>query len=94
MALHRICAVRDIQIEEFMRPFTTPAVGGATRSFSDEVNRNAPDNPMSQHPADYHLYEVGTFDTLTGEISPLPSPGTRLLLRGEDAIHKPAPPLS
>lgn len=88
MALHRICAVRDIQIEEFMRPFTTPAIGGATRSFSDEVNRTAPDNPMSQHPADYHLYELGTFDTETGAIAPLPGPGTRLLLRGEDTLTK------
>lgn len=88
MALHRIVAVRDIQIEEFLRPFTTPAIGGATRSFTDEVNRVDRENPMNQHPADYHLYELGTFDTSTGEIQPLPSPGTRLLLRGEDAVSK------
>lgn len=91
MALHRICAVRDIQIEEFMRPFTTPAVGGATRSFSDEVNRVDRDNPMNQHPADYHLYELGTFNTETGEIAPLPAPGSRLLLRGEDIVNKAQP---
>lgn len=91
MALHRIVAVRDIQIEEFMRPFTVPAIGGATRSFTDEVNRNAPDNQMHQHPADYHLYEVGTFDTQTGEVLPLPAPGSRLLLRGEDAQVKNQP---
>lgn len=87
MALHRIVAVRDIQIEEYLRPFTVPAIGGATRSFTDEVNRTAPDNPMSQHPADYHLFELGTFDTQTGEIFPLPTP-PRLLLRGEDALNK------
>lgn len=87
MALHKIVAVRDIQLEEFLRPFTTPAIGGAIRSFTDEVNRTAPDNPMSQHPADYHLYELGTFDTLTGEILPLSSP-PRILLRGEDATPK------
>lgn len=87
MALHRICAIRDIQIEEFHRPFTTPAIGGATRSFTDEVNRNAPDNPMYQHPADFELYEVGTFDTLTGELSPLPTP-PRLLSRGGDVSTK------
>lgn len=88
MALHRIVAVRDIQIEEFLRPFTTPAIGGASRSFTDEINRVDRDNPMNQHPADYHLYELGTFNTETGEISPLPSPGTRLLLRGEDVYAK------
>lgn len=90
MAHHRIVAVRDIQIEEFLRPFTTPAVGGATRSFSDEVNRTAPDNPMSQHPADYHLYEIGTFNTETGELAPLIP--IRLLLRGEDTIIKETTP--
>lgn len=88
MALHRIVAVRDIQIEEFLRPFTTPAIGGASRSFTDEINRVDRDNPMNQHPADFHLYELGTFNTETGEISPLLSPGTRLLLRGEDVYTK------
>lgn len=87
MATHRILAVRDIQMEEFHRPFTVPAVGGGVRSFTDEVNRVAQDNPMNQHPADYHLYEVGTFDTETGEITRLPQ--TRLLARGEDVLTKP-----
>lgn len=86
MALHKIVAVRDIQIEEFSRPFTVPAVGGAIRSFSDEINRADRENPMHQHPADYHLYELGSFDTETGEILPLNQ--TRLLLRGEEAIRK------
>lgn len=89
MAIHRIVAVRDIQIEEFLRPFTTPAIGGATRSFTDEVNRVDRDNPMHQHPADYHLFELGTFDTQTGEIFALSGP-PRLLLRGEDVINKDA----
>lgn len=86
MAQHKICAVRDIQIEEFMRPFTTPAVGGAIRSFADEVNRSAQDNPMNQHPSDFHLYELGTFDPRTGEITSLTP--IRILSRGEDALLK------
>lgn len=89
MATHKILAVRDIQMEEYHRPFTVPATGGGVRSFTDEINRASPDNPMHAHPSDYHLYEIGTFDTDTGEITRLSN--IRLLARGEDVLIKQAP---
>lgn len=63
-----ICvAVRDRQLDAFMRPFFMQATGQAIRAFSDEINRNAPDNPLAQHPEDYDLYQLATFDEDLGE---------------------------
>lgn len=79
-----VCSVFDTAIGAYMRPFVTPATGGAIRSFTDEVNRVAADNEMNKHASDYHLYELGSFDDSTGRLTPLESP--RLLIRGNDAL--------
>jgi len=61
-----VCAVMDRAVQTFNRPFYVPHVGAATRSFMDEVNRNAPDNPMNAHPEDFELYRLALFDEETG----------------------------
>lgn len=83
---HIILSVLDTAMQQYMNPFTSPAVGGAIRSFTDEVNRDQPDNLMHRHPTDYHLYEIGKFNPITGVITPTSPP--RLLLRAEDAQLK------
>lgn len=82
--LMSIVAVRDSAIGQYMNPFVTPAVGGAIRSFSDEVNRVDASNAMNKHPSDYELYELATYSPDTGVIVPM-SP--RLLLRGKDCLN-------
>lgn len=61
-----IIAVRDRQLNAFMRPFTAQTAGQAIRSFRDEINR--PDSELNRHPEDYELYRLGTFNEQTGEI--------------------------
>lgn len=61
-----IVAVRDRAVDAFLRPFAAPSVGAAIRSFSDEINRNAPDNQMANHPEDYDLYQLAEWDENTG----------------------------
>lgn len=61
-----IVAVRDRASDSYGAPFMVVARGQAIRSFSDEVNRSASDNPLYQHPEDFDLYELGTFDDSTG----------------------------
>jgi len=56
--------IRDSASEAFMRPFFAQSKGSAIRSFSDMVNGS--DHPISDHPADYTLFEVGEFDEMTG----------------------------
>lgn len=63
---HIIVAVRDRQLDAFMRPFTAATIGQAVRAFSDEVNRQG--SELNQHPEDYELYEIGQFDDDTGAL--------------------------
>ena len=48
-----VCSIRDRGAEAFGRPFFTPAIGVAIRSFQDEVNRKAEDSQIYLHPDDF-----------------------------------------
>lgn len=66
MAKVNVVAVRDRAVQAFSRPFFVPSIAAAVRSFTDEVNRNAEDNPMNKHPDDYELWELAWFDEESG----------------------------
>lgn len=61
-----LCTVKDRAADAFGRPMFVPSVGVAIRSFSDEVNRDDPENQLNRHPDDFDLYELGEFDDNTG----------------------------
>lgn len=63
-------SVRDLKAEAFGAPFFVQNIGIATRSFTDEVNREAPDNMYWKHADDFQLFEVGEFDDQTGTMKP------------------------
>lgn len=68
----KIISVRDRAVDSFGSPFVVTNLGGAIRSFGDEVKRpHSPErpNPYNQHPEDYDLYCLGEFDSDTGEFS-------------------------
>lgn len=69
MAKLTVFAVRDRALDAFMRPFFMPTEGMAIRSFQDEVNRKDENNPLAQHPEDYDLYTLGTFDEDRGHFT-------------------------
>lgn len=62
-----VLSVYDRAAATYGRPLFAAAVGAAMRSFQDEVNRPAEDNPMYKHPGDFDLVELGTFDDQTGK---------------------------
>lgn len=70
----QIYAVYDSAAGCFNRPFFLPSNGVAVRSFTDEVNRDAPDNSLFHHASDFVLHCFGSFDDNSGvfEISPRP----------------------
>ncbi|QXP44315.1 MAG: nonstructural protein [Arizlama microvirus] len=78
-----VVAVYDSAVHSYGQPFFVPAVGAALRSFIDEVNRAAPDNMLYQHPEDYELFVLATFDDEAG-IFEIPEEGMRNLARGKD----------
>lgn len=65
--IRQVVAVKDSAAETFGQPFFVSAVGAAVRSFQDEVNRSAADNPVYQHPEHFSLWRLGTFDDVSGE---------------------------
>lgn len=69
-----IVAVRDKKAESYGRPFVSPTAGMAIRSFSDECQRQAEDNPMYKHPSDFALYKIADYEDETAMVSALPSP--------------------
>lgn len=78
-------AVYDHKAEFYGVPFFMQQVGLAVRAFSDLVNDR--DTTVSRHPADYSLFEIGTFDDSTGTMETIIP--HRLLGHGSD--FKPTP---
>lgn len=74
MAKLEACCVRDEALQAFNRPFFVNSLGMAIRSFEDEVNRDAPDNAMRNHPKDFSLWHVGSYDEDTAKLIALDVP--------------------
>lgn len=74
-------SVFDSASQQFTNPMFFPATGAAMRAFRDEVNGQP--SQISQHPEDFELYHLGTFDDNTGRFDVFDEP--RILMRGKDA---------
>jgi len=82
-----IVSIFDQATQAYSRPVFVQSTGVAIRSFSDEVNRDDPNNEMKRHPSDFALFFIGTFDDSTGEfVGASPCPG--LLVQASNVISK------
>lgn len=66
MAKLVVIAVFDVQAAAFHRPIFVATRGVGVRMISDEINRGDPNNLLHQHPSDFRVFELGTFDEQTG----------------------------
>lgn len=71
MKLH-VFSIFDSKAENFNNPIFLPAVGQATRLFGDQVNDET--SPFNKHPEDYTLFQIGTYDPMSGKLEPLTTP--------------------
>jgi len=78
-----VVSVLDVAAQAYGRPAFVQALGAATRSFVDEVNRSSADNVMFNHPQDFQLFHLGEFDDSNGRFTCLDQPA--LLLHGSAA---------
>ncbi|WNK14942.1 MAG: nonstructural protein [Microvirus sp.] len=80
---HEILSVRDSKAEIFGRPFFTNTLGTAIRSFDDEVNRHTEGNIMAEHPEDFSLWHLGSFEDNDGTFAPMVP---KLILQGNEVV--------
>lgn len=69
----QVVSVRDRASDCFGRPFFTPSIGTAIRSFSDHLN-GTDDTEMVKHPEDFDLYHLAEFDDESGVFECLVKP--------------------
>ncbi len=61
-----IYAIYDTAAAVYQRPFTSQSDGEVTRTFSD-IACDA-EHPIGQHPEDYSLHRIGSFNDQDGKI--------------------------
>lgn len=62
----KIYTIYDSKAEFYSKPFYATARGAALRSFTDACNDKNID--FGRYPADYTLFEIGTWDDSTASI--------------------------
>lgn len=65
--------VYDSVAKVFVNPFYQATNGEAIRGFGDAVN-DPKMGDLNKHPKDFILYEVGTFDDNSGELTSIVPP--------------------
>lgn len=83
-----LLAIFDAAASAYMRPFVAQSRGEAIRAFQDlvaDVN-----HPVGQHPEDYTLFVVGSFDVTTGSVKAITpeSLGNALEFRARARVMK------
>lgn len=87
MLIH-LFSIRDLKAEAYNDPFYAPTTAVALRLF--ETNVKDPNSDLAKYPADYRLYEVGSFNRETGELAMLETPrdlGLATDFVPEDNVH-------
>lgn len=77
----QVLSVRDRAADHYGRPFFSPSIGSAIRSFSDHIN-STEDSEMVKHPEDFDLYHLAVFDDETGVFECLTQP--KMIAVGKD----------
>lgn len=60
----KVFTVYDSKVETYLQPFQARTKGEAIRSFADAVMDQK--SQISQHPEDFTLFEIATYDDTTG----------------------------
>lgn len=70
--VHGLYSVRDKVADAYIPPFLLQSDAMAVREFAAACNM--PDHKFGVHSEDYSLFKVGTFDDVTGIITPFVEP--------------------
>lgn len=67
-----VFSIFDSKAEVFNTPIFLPAIGQARRTFGDQVNDES--SPFNKHPGDYTLFQIGTYESDNGKLTPEKTP--------------------
>lgn len=84
-----IVALRDLRADYFSKPLFFSLIGEAKRSFISLLDDKSGAHPASKSPADFALFELGSYNDVTGVISMLPQP--ILIMNGSEFSHIESP---
>lgn len=70
--ISKIFTVYDVKTEAYLNPFFMATKGAAIRGFSELVND--PNHNFGKYPADFILFEIGSYDDQRGLVESLPAP--------------------
>lgn len=65
----KVFSVYDCKVQAYMPPFYCRTTGEALRTWESSCNDGQ--SMMYKHPGDYTLFEIGSFDELSGNLVPL-----------------------
>ena len=81
----KMFSIFDSKAAAYMTPFILQSDAHAKRQLADLLLSNQT-SPFSDYPEDFTLMEIGTWDQLTGEVSPYQtfiSHGTLMVLKAQ-----------
>lgn len=78
----KVFALNDAKLGEFGQPFFFQATGQAVR-FLQDITRD-PKTTVSQHPEDFRLYLLGSYDPVKGTFDSLGVP--EYIAKAEDFV--------
>lgn len=61
-----VCAIRDVKADKYFPPICVPHRAQAVRSFAQECGDK--ESLMAKWPEDFELWQVGTFDQVSGAL--------------------------
>lgn len=86
-----IFAIYDSKAEQYWKPMFFDTKGIAIRSFMDSLKDTS--NLITQHPADFTLFHLGTYDTSTAKFDQLSTPHSAGVASEFISTTKPLPQL-
>lgn len=84
MAILKVYAIRDAATDSYQRLLCSISRGEMVRSFIDVCND--PNAPFQKHPNDYLLFELGEWDSQSGDFKQYKTPV--MLGSANDFLHK------
>lgn len=78
----------DRKTRNWSAPVLVVTSEAAVRGFIDAIRRPQMDNDLCNHPEDFTLYEVGTFNSSNGVITTYEEP--QIIYEGFNAVPQPA----